>query len=296
MQRHILLPNIKRDVLMVIDGKYLVYRIRHSRDFKTLSYKEMSTGLLFGFFNTVISLGKKFNPSNTVIMWDVGKVKDSRRREQYEGYKRRRVNLTEEELKLEEDFDKEYINLMEQCYELGFAGYSLDRYEADDLIALFCNKYKKHCQRIINITRDEDIYQCIDQNVDVYSPDDKKKKNYGWFTSTYNIIPKEWSEVKAIGGCTSDTVPGVSGVGTTKAIRYLNNDATDLITERINEACNVIDLYRKLVTLPHDDLAPYNIPYRITDLDIDTFIEFCQKHNFKKFMENLHDWELFRRM
>ena len=127
------------DNTLIIDGKYLAYRTKYSKS-GNLSYNGLRTGLFYGFFNTLRAMAKRFNPTNTVIMWD-SDSKNSLRRKQFEGYKKRNENLTQKELEEIIEFDESYKELIDYCDSIGFASYMLEGYEADDLIALWVNKF-----------------------------------------------------------------------------------------------------------------------------------------------------------
>lgn len=281
------------DITLIIDGKYLAYRTKYTPTFK-LSYESAQTGLYYGFLNTLRKLGKQFNPVNIVLMWDITPLKLNKRKIQFSGYKNRDdiSKLDPEELKEREIFADSYSRLMADLILLGFASYGLMGYEADDLIALWCNAHKKGTNIII--TRDEDMFQCINENTKIYNIDDKIMKNLSWFEKTYKIPPGQWAKVKAIGGCKSDTIPGVSGVAESTAIKYLIDPKGDNKKyDKIKQARTEIELYLKLTKLPHADLNRYKLKFNYTDLDMSAFVSFCQQNGFKQFLENINDFKVF---
>ena len=274
------------DNVLIIDGKYLVYRTQYSRNVSSLSHNGIKTGIYYGFFNTLRSLIVKFQPVNLVIMWDgVGSV----RKEEYPGYKNRNnfKYLKPEQINILKQMSKEYPKLVLTCDNLGFAGYTLDNYEADDLIALFTKRFSD-IKKII-ITRDEDMYQCIDSKTMLYDPDSKLKKDLNWFRRTYDLEPEQWSLVKAYGGCKSDTVPGIPRVAEKTAIKIIKGDPKAI--KKLEGEAENIKLWLRLVKLPHNDLKNKRIPYKITHIDIDAFINFCQINNFRSFLERLSEFE-----
>lgn len=279
--------NTALDNVLIIDGKYLVYRNQYSHNVSKLSYAGVKTGLYYGFFNTVRSVVNKFMPVNIVFAWDgIGSV----RRDEYSNYKNRNnfKYMTEEQIQIRNEIDTEYPLLVALCESLGFAGYTLDGYEADDLIALFTKRFSD-IKKII-ITRDEDMYQLIDDNTSMYSPDDKKIKDLKWFRRTYDIEPEQWALVKAYGGCKSDTVPGIPGVAEKTAIRIIKGD--EKAVKKLNSADpKQINLWKHLTILPHPNLNGVKIPYKITHLDIECFLSMCQQFNFRSFMEKISDFE-----
>ena len=277
------------DNTLIIDGKYLAYRTKYSRG-NNLSFKGINTGLFYGFFNTLKSVAKRFNPINTIIMWD-SNSKNSIRKTQFEGYKQRKKNITPEELNEIIEFNKAYEELIEYCDTLGFASHILEGYEADDLIALWVNKFN-NCTNVI-ITKDEDIYQCIKENTFIFDPDNKIKKDLKWFIKNYGIEPKNWKMVKGIGGCKSDTVPGVKNIGEKRAIEYILGKASDKIKEKIENHSEDILFYLSLVSLPHPTLYNYDLKFKTTKINMDKFFEFCQFFGLKKFIEEIYDFETY---
>ena len=278
------------DTILLIDGKYLVYRTQYSKNVSNLSYKGAKTGLYYGFFNTVRSLISKFYPVNVLFMWDgVGSV----RRNEFSGYKiRDKTYLSEEQQMIISDIDAEYPYLVAVCASLGLQGYVMDGYEADDLLAMFTKKFKE-VNKII-ISKDEDLYQLIDETTIMYDPDNKVKKDMNWFIKKYDITPEEWKLVKAYGGCKSDTVPGIPGVAEKTAIKIIKKDPMAL-KKLDNANMDEVKLWQRLTSLPHPDLLDVDIPYKVTHLDMGQFIEMCQKFNFRSFLEkNLSDFELLQ--
>lgn len=275
-----------KNTILILDGKYLAYRVRYSKTVE-LSYRNVKTGILYGFLNSVRNLLKKFNPDNVVIAWDTP-YGESVRRSQFSGYKSKKRERTEQEKKEDEEFKIGYIDLIDICDQLGFISYSFEGYEADDAIALFCNQFSEDAITII--TRDEDMYQCLTQNVSMYSPDDKIVKTENWFEKKYHIKTTQWAEIKATGGCKSDTIPGVPRVGEITAIKYIRYHAK-ILEEKITPFKKEIELYRKLVTLPHADLLNKSLKYEQTKLDRNEFITICQKFGFNSLLDNLIEFD-----
>jgi DNA polymerase-1 len=291
MKKHNLKINFTpNDTILILDGKYLIYRTQYSKNMGTLTHNDIKTGVYYGFFNTIRSLIKKFEPENLVIMWD-GSA--SIRRDEYAGYKNRNnfKYLKPEQINTLKEINKSYPYLIETCEHLGFASYIMNGYEADDLIALFIKRFS-NVNKVI-ITRDEDMYQCINKNTIVYDPDNKFKKNYKWFKEKYDIEPEQWALVKAYAGCKSDTVPGIYGVGESKAIKIIKGDSKE--TNRLQESNQEeIELWKRLTVLPHPNLNETILPYKITHINVNKFYDICQQFNFRSLIENMYQFELLK--
>jgi DNA polymerase-1 len=294
------MPKIKRLRLMtkrnpsaytlIMDAKYLIYRSQYSPNAGNLSHEGTPTGLYYFFFNTVRQLVSKFNPINMVFMWDSNSEKSIRKKE-FSGYKNRNnfKYMKPEQIAILERIKKEYPKIMDVCKKMGFAGYYLEGYEADDLIAMYVKQIKRTTDIII--TRDEDMYQCIDDYTFIYNPDDKIKKTQSWFRRTYDLEPYQWGLVKAYGGCKSDTVPGIPGVGEKKAIDIINGCATEAIMKKVDEHKKEVNLYKRLTVLPHPNLKDHNMLYKKTKINIEEMSSFFQRMNMRSLLEKLVDFE-----
>ena len=283
MQRRRIKPKLNyNDITIIIDGRYLCYRTKYSRG-GNLSYNNMDTGIFYGFFNTIQSMANKFYATNTVIMWDISKY--GVRNKEFEGYKNRdKADLTPIEKEEKDKFEESYAFLVKLCSKLGFASYTLPMYEADDLIALWCKQYANGTNIII--TRDEDMYQLINENTFVYDPDKKIQKDLNWFKRTYGIEPKKWIEYKAIAGCKSDTVPGVPGMGEKRTLEYLKGETKWEPKVKQNQA--LYKMCYNLVILPHPSLHNYWLPYKETNLKEEDFSNFCFECGMLSFIEKIH--------
>jgi 5'-3' exonuclease len=293
MQKVDLTPQMdKNDITLVIDGRYLAYRTQYSRQ-GYLQFNNVKTGMFYGFLNTLQSVANKYLATNTVIAWDITPTEQGIRRGQFQGYKVRKIikEMTPEEQKTKAEFENSYKQLMVDMQYLGFADYHLIGYEADDIIALFVKQFSNG-QNII-VTKDEDMYQLINQNTWVYDPDKKIKKNIDWFRKTYGIEPLLWADYKAIAGCQSDTVPGIAGMGEKYTLQYLKGEANERIIEKVKDNIEQFNLCYELVKLPHPSLKNHKLPYKMTKLDEKRFFTFCQRYEFRSFLDKLHDFYIF---
>jgi DNA polymerase-1 len=275
---------------LLLDGKYLAYRTQYSKT-GSLSYSGIKTGLYYGFFNTVQQLMNKFYPIYLCIMWD-SPGKKSIRKKEFPGYKNRDNwdKMTEEQKRDKIEFNDAYENLIVICEELGFASYIMDGYEADDLFALWINRYPSY-KPIIIITRDEDMFQLLSDSVSIYNPDDKKIKDLKWFKKEYKIDPNVWANVKAMGGCKSDTVPGLPGVGEETALKYYRNEHVKKKGIDSEENIALVNKYYNLTVLPHPNLKNFHLPFKSTKVDKDKFFSFCQEMGFRSFIDDLDKFE-----
>jgi 5'-3' exonuclease len=76
------------------------------------------------------------------------------------------------------------------------------------------------------------------------------------FKERYGISPKRWIAVKALAGCNTDNIPGITGVGEASAVKYLrgNLKESSIYYRRIEEgiAQGILQTNRALVKLPFE--------------------------------------------
>jgi len=290
MQRISLTPDLSDQTTLIVDGRYIAYRSMFSNQGK-LSYNGRDTGMIYTFFRTLQSLANKYEVNNTVIMFDVTKSNEGVRRQEYEGYKVRelKLNPNPKEIAQRKQFELDYHDLMVVTDKLGFAIYTLPGYEADDSIALFCKQFGG--KKII-ATKDEDMYQLINEDTMVADPSSNKKKDLKWFMREYGIPPEKWVEYKAIAGCKSDTVPGIPGMGHKRTLEYLSGKSPKY-EKTIEKNKALYMLCHNLVVLPHPSLNGHKIKWKQTKLNEDDFIGFCQSYGFNSFLNEIHNFYIF---
>lgn len=285
------IPKRKKQIItLLVDLKHLAYRMRYTQGAK-LSYEEVDTTIMFGVINSLHSAAKKFEINKCVICADIGSSEESRRREQYPEYKMKKYSqpLSDYDIELNAAFKDEYENLLEVFNKVGFGANILPRYEADDLISLYCRDHSDD-EKIIILTRDEDMYQCIDNNVSIYSPDDKLVKDLNWFQNEYGISPADWKYVKAMAGCKSDNVSGIHRIGEDTALKYLRDEATEKQIEKIDGEEDTVNLCLSVVELPHADVKDLNYDFKVSDIDIEELKKLCRRYGFKSILDDLHSF------
>ena len=247
---------IEKDSLFVIDGTNLIHRNYYV--FQNMRNKDgIHIGGLYGTIRSLQSYVNNFNPKQMVICFDKGK--ETFRHQMYPDYKGTRKK-TDEELKSQFALFEEFCGLAN----LPFV--EMDSYEADDLIGSLCCNSKEYGLKSYAVTGDKDIFQLIDNEIDVLYLSHKGPVMYGEeeFVSEYGIQPSQFIDYKALVGDASDNIPGVRGVGKKTAEKLLKSyGSLDKIynnvdklkgkqKERIIENKDIAYLSKKLSTIKCD--------------------------------------------
>lgn len=231
---------------LCLDGHFLCWRSYYTTG--SLSYGDVVTGALFGFFRDLINFTNLHDTQNVMIAFD---RKPYLRCKLLRSYKDRTAFEPEQENHAKV---REQIGLLRDklLKGLGYRNvFHQKGYEADDVIASFIRGLPSKDKAII-ITSDHDLFQLLDHRTIVWNPNSKKAITAESFTKTYGVTPEQWIRVKAIAGCKSDNVRGVFGVGEAKACKYLNDfmkpDGVDL--RKIQSATDLIEKNMAIVKLP----------------------------------------------
>ena len=274
---------------LLIDSSFIGYQALWTVG--DLSYKDMPTGVIYEFLGRVRSLGDFFQSNDIVFCWDSPR---SYRRKKFPFYKNRPESSPEEAQKRSTLKQQLEVLRTEILPQIGFKNQCFqDGCESDDLMAkIVIGKLGD----FILVTSDEDLFQCLAGNVRMFNPSKKTMMTRERFVKEYGIQPNEWAKVKAIGGCTSDTVPGVPGVGEKTALSYLKGTLKP--GKKLNDICsasglNIIKRNMLLVRLPisraEEPVMEHN------SFDMHAFKEVCEKYGITSFLrpEAQTSWQEF---
>jgi 5'-3' exonuclease len=226
-----------------------------------LSFQDIKTGVIFGFLKEVLSLKDEFGSDRVVFCFESGLNK---RKELFPEYKLKRHSreLDETELQVLGEF-KHQLKVLRQDHlpRIGFSNVFTQRgYESDDIIASITQQLPEDQDAII-ISSDGDLLQLLRPNVMMYNPGKKKAVTLQSFSKETGLEPWEWAKVKAIGGCKTDEVPGIPGVGEKTAIKYilgkLKPDSAAYKAIKANK--EIITRNRKLVELPFEGTQVFEL-------------------------------------
>lgn len=282
---------------LIIDSSYLCYKAFYTMP-PTMSFKKHDTNIIFGFMNQLKKVMEEVGAVNRVIFcFDSAK---SYRKMLDPEYKNRHEDKTPEEKEKLRIAKLQFVELEDEFLpKMGFKNiYSQTGYESDDIIAELC---WRHPDDYIVVTNDEDLFQLLYQGpvreIKLYNT--KKYTRAQDIVRAFGIEPIQWVQVKAIAGCKTDNVPGVEGVGDTKAIQYIRGDLPEgKIKARIQKSGDLISENMTYVALPHNGLVPLNIKEPVDDdLLVSDFMDTFRKYGFNSYMKqpNLDQWlDLFR--
>ncbi|SDN33628.1 5'-3' exonuclease [Alkalicoccus daliensis] len=181
------------------------------------------------FFAKLNQLEQGLGATHMSIAWD-GKRADTKRNQDHTFYKAQRKDLPAPLI-------DQYHLAAEMLPQLGIHQLQVHGYEADDIIGTFTNAaFDGHSYIYSN---DRDMFQLLSEQTDQIFMKKKQEIHYtaADFQHEFEILPKQWIDVKALLGDPSDNIPGCPGVGEKSALPL------------IKQYGSIEELYRKLEEL-----------------------------------------------
>lgn len=205
--------------IVLIDGHSILNRAFYGVPDLTNS-EGLHTNAIYGFLNILFKILEEEKPEYLTVAFDVHAP--TFRHEMYAEYKGTRKPMLEE-LRQQVPVMKDVLKSM------GVKIVEQAGLEADDLIGTISCLCEQKGMDVSVISGDRDLLQLATEKVKIRIPKTKKGKteiedyNAVDVKERYQVTPKEFIDLKALMGDTSDNIPGVPSIG--------EKTATKIITE-----------------------------------------------------------------
>lgn len=266
---------------LIIDGNNLVHRTFWVAKNQPIYNEHFHIHL---FLTSIKNYVAKYQPNITYCAWDEkADYQVNKRKSLLEGYKGNRDHDRNKDV-----HTKNYI-IKEMLSYLGINSVCPYAYEADDVIAIFCDKYKDD-QKVI-VTVDRDLCQLIDQNTTVFDPIRKVDFTLANFEETLKCKKGDFVTIKALQGDKSDNVPGIKGFGKVKIQKYLAGEVC-MTPDEVNQ----FQANHKLLCLEHTLKDKKEVAYVSEQLDkpiefkFEAFKKRCKELEFHQILKNINQW------
>ncbi|MGN1318726.1 MAG: 5'-3' exonuclease H3TH domain-containing protein, partial [Lachnospirales bacterium] len=210
------------DKILLLDGNSLINRAFYAMPLLTNKNGEYTNGV-YGFLNIFFKLFDEEKPDYCVVCFDVHKP--TFRHIEYKEYKGTRKGMPFE-LVPQMDILKKVLKSM------NIAIMEMGGFEADDLLGTLATKAERVGIMPVIVSGDRDLLQLASDNIKIRIPKTKsgtttvEDYNAKEVIDTYGVTPKEFIEVKALMGDSSDNVPGVPSIGEKTAIKIIQQYKT----------------------------------------------------------------------
>jgi DNA polymerase-1 len=265
---------------LLVDGTNLA--VRAARSGAVMTHEGRDTAPLAVFIASLRKLVKEHRPTHLGIAFDDGRKTWRHRIEP--GYKHgRHPGVVPEEI-------------LGFCAVAGVDYRVMSGYEADDVLARWWAGCGGDC---LIVSGDHDLLQLLGSTpaggtcrVLRYSPGlDAEVWTAETFTEYYGYPPERYALVHALSGDRSDNIPGIAGVGPTKALALLNQQGWSLAKMRAANPEHDIDVlrYYRMINLREAEELCSLLDFRPTEPDTaagEALLEFFASHGLARASES----------
>ncbi len=283
----------KQNRLILIDGSAYIFRAYYG-----LPPMNRADGTpinaVFGFTNMLVKLIEDFREEKMIVVFDA--ARENFRNKIFKDYKANRGE-TPEDLIPQFEIIRECVDAFQ------IPQIEIEGFEADDIIATYCELSQKAKIQSIIVSSDKDLMQLVNENVTMLDPMKNKKIGIDQVIEKFGLPPEKVIQIQALTGDTVDNIPGAPGIGPKTALTLIKEfgDVHSLIKNAIKipqeKRKNVILDNKKeilisleLVKLKKD----INLPLKIDDIHSYSSIgkneklsEFLSNQGFKSIAERL---------
>jgi DNA polymerase-1 len=264
--------NLHRDSkVLIVDGMNLF--IRTFSAIPTLNDDGIHVGGLSGFLKSLGATIRMVNPTRVVVVFD-GKGGSQRRKEIYSNYKEgRAIKSRLNRVVGFEDIDDEQSSIKYQLFRvfsylqnLPLTILSIDKIEADDVIAYLSSYFKEKC---VILSNDRDFLQLVSDRVGVYLPTKKKMYTPENLLEETGIWCENYIIYKSILGDKSDNVVGIKGIGDKSILKHfpILSQKRKINLEMFIEFCKLYDNKSKAIQELKQNLKVLETNHRIMQLE-----------------------------
>lgn len=306
------------DVLL-IDGFNLFMR-----NFSKINYINQNgnhIGGLGGFLRSLGFLLKEIKSKEVYIIFD-GVGSSYNRKTLLPEYKekRKKEKLTNQNIFnsiQEEEESKNYqiVRLIQYLKCLPIKIVSIDRAEADDVIAYLALKMSN--KKVTIVSSDNDFFQLIDNNINIYRPQERVTYNETVFINKFNIIPSNYAVYKTLVGDSADNIKGIPNLGPKTLFQKFpfifernkiflkdifefaleNHNKHKIYAQIILEKQKLLNIF-KVVDLSNPWIYEDNdkeilnniINKEVNELNIGVFMQLFNEDNLDNTIRNVKDW------
>ena len=271
---------------LIIDGNNLIHRTwwtaKNQGKRQGIEDTQLIANMHIYFtLNAIYSYANKFNPTNTICVWDEKEdYQPNVRKEQLDGYK---GNRSKDSTPHEQN---DQIKEMLSC--LGIPSIFPREREADDIVAYICKSFEG--EKVI-ISVDRDFLQLVDNKTILYDAIRKKEFRLETFTEDTGYTKKEWLNAKCLLGDKSDNVPGIPRFGKAKVRKWLDGELT-LTDEQEEIFTKNMTVFNLNEVMSHESEATYYQDQ--LDVDIEArwseFVCYCEEYKMENILKKKESW------
>ena len=211
------MQDTEKPTLLLVDGHSLAFRAFYALSPDSFKTPEgQHTNAIQGFISMLLNILAAEKPTHLAIAFDLSR--ESFRTLEYPEYKGTRGETPPE-------FNGQTELLREALAAMNIVTLTRENYEADDLIASMADQGNAAGYRVFIVSGDRDTFQLITDDTTILYPVkgvlNLARMNDAAVYEKYGVHAKQYPDLAALVGETSDNLIGVPGVGPKTAAKWL---------------------------------------------------------------------------
>ena len=288
-----------REKIVLMDGYSILNRAFYGVPELTNS-AGLHTNAVYGFCNIMFKILEEESPQYLAVAFDV--KAPTFRHEMYAQYKGTRKPMPQE-------LHEQVPLLKELLAAMGIPAVEMAGMEADDIIGTLSVRCRDQGLDVVIVSGDRDLLQLADERVLVRIPKTRQGgtviENYypDDVRALYGVSPREFIDVKALMGDSSDNIPGVPSIGEKTATAIISayhsiENAREHLEEikpprakkALEEHYDLAVLSKTLATIRLDCPLDFALEQaRLGEIYTREAYEICQKLEFKSLLNRFGD-------
>ena len=288
-----------REKIVLMDGYSILNRAFYGVPELTNS-AGLHTNAVYGFCNIMFKILEEESPQYLAVAFDV--KAPTFRHEMYAQYKGTRKPMPQE-------LHEQVPLLKELLAAMGIPAVEMAGMEADDIIGTLSVRCRDQGLDVVIVSGDRDLLQLADERVLVRIPKTRQGgtviENYypDDVRALYGVSPREFIDVKALMGDSSDNIPGVPSIGEKTATAIISayhsiENAREHLEEikpprakkALEEHYDLAVLSKTLATIRLDCPLDFALEQaRLGEIYSREAYEICQKLEFKSLLNRFGD-------
>ncbi len=197
--------------LLLVDGSSYLYRAFHALP-ELKSPRGEPSGAIYGVINMLRRLAADYPAAARACVFDAkGKTF---RDDAYPAYKANRPAMPE-------DLAGQIEPLKQAVAALGWPVLTIERVEADDVIATLAEQARRQGWHCVISTGDKDLAQLVDERVTLVNTMSNETLDAAGVQEKFGVAPDRIVDYLALTGDAADNVPGIEKVGPKTAAKWL---------------------------------------------------------------------------
>jgi len=273
----------KQNRLILIDGSAYIFRAYYG-----LPPMNRPDGIpinaVFGFTNMLVKLIEDYREDKMIVVFDA--ARENFRNAIFKDYKSNRGETPEELIP--------QFEIIRECVDaFNIPQIEIEGFEADDIIASYCQLAEKQKIKSIIVSSDKDLMQLVNKNVTMLDPMKNKSIGIDQVIEKFGLPPEKVIQIQALTGDKVDNIPGAPGIGPKTALQLIEEFGN--VQSLIKNAIQIPQEKRRNIILNNkDDILislelvklKKDIDLTLKINDIHTYSSIDKNENLSKFLSN----------